>query len=134
MNTVNKFRKKPVVIEAFHYTGINDAFALGEWAKERGVFYWDDNNVLHVKTLEGEHIASDGDFIIKGIAGEFYPCKPDIFEKTYEPASQSEQGYSEAEVKELLGKATIYSRPLTDFLLPDQTERLADFLASSLNQ
>jgi hypothetical protein len=83
-----KYRKKPVVIEAFHYTGMGDAFGLGEWAQQRGVFYWDDNNVLHVKTLEGEHIASEGDWIIKGVAGEFYPCKPDIFEKTYEPASQ----------------------------------------------
>jgi hypothetical protein len=44
------------------------------------------------------------------------------------------EGYSEAEVKELLGKATIYSRPLTDFLLPDQIERLAEYLESSLKQ
>jgi hypothetical protein len=48
------------------------------------------------------------------------------------PASQSEQGYSEAEVVELLGKATIYSRPLTDFLLPDQIERLAEFLSKQI--
>lgn len=41
---------------------------------------------LIIKTLEGEHIATIGDFIIKGVNGEFYPCKPDIFEKTYEKA------------------------------------------------
>jgi hypothetical protein len=85
-----KYRKKPVVIEAFHYTGMGDAFGLGEWAQQRGIFYWDDNNVLHVKTLEGEHIASEGDWIIKGVQGEFYPCKPDVFEKTYERASLQE--------------------------------------------
>jgi hypothetical protein len=41
---------------------------------------------LHIKTLEGAMIASIGDFVIKGVNGEFYPCKPDIFAKTYEPA------------------------------------------------
>ena len=41
---------------------------------------------LTIPTLEGEMTASDGDYIIKGVQGEFYPCKPDIFEKTYEPA------------------------------------------------
>jgi hypothetical protein len=39
---------------------------------------------LYITTLEGEHLASTGDFIIKGVHGEFYPCKPEIFEKTYE--------------------------------------------------
>lgn len=50
-------------------------------------FYIDHNKVkggLIIRTMEGEHIASVGDYIIKGVAGEFYPCKPDIFEKTYE--------------------------------------------------
>lgn len=41
---------------------------------------------LVIKTLEGNHLANIGDYIIKGVAGEFYPCKPDIFEKTYEVA------------------------------------------------
>jgi hypothetical protein len=44
-----------------------------------------------IATLEGQHIVSVGDFIIKGVKGEFYPCKPDIFEMTYEPAHGAEQ-------------------------------------------
>ena len=41
-----------------------------------------------IKTLEGDHICAEGDFIIKGVNGEFYPCKPDIFEKTYEEVTE----------------------------------------------
>jgi hypothetical protein len=83
-----QYRKKPVVIEAIQFTRDN----------------WNEileftNNTAHtliierrmdgiatcvIPTLEGQHIATEGDFIIKGVQGEFYPCKPDIFEKTYE--------------------------------------------------
>jgi hypothetical protein len=84
---VKKYRKKPVVIEAIQWTGKNE--------NEVSLFcqncYWDgelpiseESGVLVVKTLEGHHIASFGDYIIKGVNGEFYPCKPDIFEKTYD--------------------------------------------------
>lgn len=82
------YKKKPVIIEAIQFTRNN----------------WDDivnftNLTAHtlriekridgiatciIPTLEGQHIATEGDFIIKGVHGEFYPCKPDIFEKTYE--------------------------------------------------
>lgn len=84
-----QFRKKPVVIEAIRYTGINaqkgaelESFA-GCPLQLRGV-----NNVLCVviPTLEGEMLAQPGDWIIKGVKGELYPCKPDIFAATYEPA------------------------------------------------
>lgn len=81
-----KFRKKPVVIEAVQYRGPEDAFALGEFARTPGALWWDAGGVLHVRTLEGEHIASPGDWIIRGVKGEFYPCKPDVFAATYEPA------------------------------------------------
>ncbi len=92
-----KYRKKPVVIEAIQWTGENhremyDFLRLdmeGIVMSPYGVnFYIDHTKVeggLIIKTLEGEHIASIGDFIIKGVNGEFYPCKPDIFHKTYEP-------------------------------------------------
>jgi hypothetical protein len=79
------FRKKPVVIEAVQYHGPEDAYALGQFTGTPGALWWDAQNVLHVRTLEGEHIASPGDWIIRGVKGEFYPCKPDIFERTYEP-------------------------------------------------
>lgn len=76
-----KFRKKPVVIEAVQWTGSNksDVALLGG----RGRWVGD---TLLVETLEGTMQAVPGDWIIKGIKGEFYPCKPDIFEATYEPA------------------------------------------------
>ncbi len=90
-----KYRKKPVVIDAVKWTGQNPRemfdFLTGKvdecMTTSGDSFYIDHNRVdggLVIKTLEGEHIANIGDFIIKGIKGEFYPCKPDIFGKTYE--------------------------------------------------
>lgn len=74
------YRKKPVVIEAIQWNGENLQEIL-KWVGDKA--YYSDG--LYIKTLEGDLKASIGDFIIKGIKGEFYPCKPDIFEKTYEP-------------------------------------------------
>lgn len=90
-----KFRKKPVVIEAIQYTGTNTReitlwvdpqlpphdMPAGWWMKQISpvVFH------LIIPTLEGDHEARIGDWIIKGVAGEYYPCKPDIFTATYEP-------------------------------------------------
>ena len=73
-------RKKPVIVQAMKYTGDNIS-NLGAWSCG-AVEYPDD--ALIVRTLEGTMIAEIGDYIIKGIKGEFYPCKPDIFEATYE--------------------------------------------------
>lgn len=89
-----KFRKKPVVIEAVQWTGNNlrdiiDFTGLHSSAKK---WTWEEyeavvaNEGLKIFTLEGSLMASIGDMIIKGVHGEFYPCKPDIFEQTYEPA------------------------------------------------
>lgn len=91
-----KYRKKPVVIEAFKYDGnlINSGveYHVPEWAEKahkNGTIYFKDIDnkpqVMIIKTLEGDMTASVGDYIIKGVNGELYPCKPDIFEKTYEP-------------------------------------------------
>lgn len=75
-----KYRKKPVEIEAIQWTGENAKEILA-FAKDS---YIDkDNYTLKIDTLEGTHIASRGDYIIKGVKGELYPCKPDIFEMTY---------------------------------------------------
>ena len=82
-----KYRKKPVVIEAEHFTdeSKNRVFA---WASEKQMNVYpsfdDAKPVLRIPTLEGEMTASFGDYIICGINGELYPCKPDIFDKTYE--------------------------------------------------
>ena len=77
---VKKYRKKPVVVEAIQWTGDNTSEIM-KWVGDRAYF----RDTLCIKTLEGDHRASVRDYIIKGIKGEFYPCKPDIFEKTYEP-------------------------------------------------
>ena len=84
-----KFRKKPVVIEAIQFTGYNEHefndYSLECFNNFGNYFeYGRDTGTLAIKTLEGTMIASKGDWIIKGVNGEFYPCKPDIFEKTYE--------------------------------------------------
>lgn len=74
-----QYRKKPVVIEAVQWTGCN----LKELQNFVGsASTYDEQLTIH--TLEGDHVANVGDYIIKGVQGEFYPCKPDIFAKTYE--------------------------------------------------
>jgi hypothetical protein len=93
---MGKYRKKPVVIEAVQWTGDNlkeviDFTGLHEsarkwtWEEYEGVVK---EKGLKIFTLEGPHWASVGSWIIKGIQGEFYPCKPDIFEATYEPVEE----------------------------------------------
>lgn len=82
-----KYRKKPVVVEAIQWTGENaeDLAAFMEPTQLVRVRL-DDGVVIAIPTLEGVMIANVGDWIIKGVAGEFYPCKPDIFEQTHEDA------------------------------------------------
>ena len=75
------FRKKPVTIEARQWNGANFSDLL-DWIKPAAR---QEGSIVIIPTLEGDHEASLGDWIIKGVKGEFYPCKPDIFEATYEP-------------------------------------------------
>jgi len=81
-----KYRKKPVVIEAIQYDGKNsaDIFEFCGQSCDRYVREPVGEIYLEIVTLEGVMKAQPGDYIIKGVNGEFYPCKPDIFEKTYE--------------------------------------------------
>ena len=79
-----KYRKKPVVIEAVQWDGTNGDL-IKEWGKGfRKIEYDLKPAILRIYTLEGVMEASLGDWVIKGIKGELYPCKPDIFEATYE--------------------------------------------------
>lgn len=80
-----KYRKKPVVIEAVQWSG-NNLNEILDFMKDKQPNYYEDDEkkLLTIQTLEGNMIASVGDYIIKGVQGEFYPCKPDIFEQTYE--------------------------------------------------
>ena len=80
-----KFRKKPVVIEAVQWTGrniseIQDFMLMSDQQRQR----MNVDDTIHIHTLEGLMTADTNDWIIKGIQGEFYPCKPDIFDKSYE--------------------------------------------------
>ena len=80
-----RYRKKPVEIEAVRWTGENleeiKGFAKGSLVRRGPVG-------ITIDTLEGRMRADKGDYIIKGIAGEFYPCKPDIFKATYEEVEE----------------------------------------------
>ena len=100
-----KFRKKPVVIEARQYDGDNHA-AIIAWISAEGgkaqylsyvpavrsatgfVTEGAMPACIGISTLEGDMFADEGDWIIRGVAGEFYPCKPDIFAETYEAVSE----------------------------------------------
>ena len=82
-----KYRKRPVVIEAAQWLGKDGELESFPWyqeATESGDIYVEALLVLRIKTLEGLMSAAIGDWIIQGIKGEIYPCKPDIFEATYE--------------------------------------------------
>ena len=85
-----KFRKKPVVVDAWKWGGIYNAEvkALVAIAHPKIVPCKSGNKVewLSISTLEGDMRAMPGDWIIRGVKGEYYPCKPDIFEATYERA------------------------------------------------
>jgi hypothetical protein len=82
---VVKYRKKPVVIEAMQFTNETKDRVFGFVRCNRDPGFDDDHNpTLIIQTLEGEMTAVLGDWIIKGVQGEFYPCKPDIFAMTYE--------------------------------------------------
>ena len=87
-----QYRKKPVVIDARQWDGSVDSYlSITEDPVYKGMVchrLYDGAKLasFDIITLESVHIVSPGDFIIKGVKGEFYPCKPDIFEATYEPA------------------------------------------------
>ncbi len=95
--TIKKYKKKPVVVQAIKYTGknifdvisfidgkapnIKSNIAMQKWEEFENLVK---RKGLSIRTLEGSMLVTQGDYIIKGIKGEYYPCKPDIFKKTYE--------------------------------------------------
>ena len=79
-----KYRKKPVVIEAIRFIGSNYE-EIREFIGQNTL--WSDSSIV-IPTLEGDMVAQKGDYIIKGVQGEFYPCKPDIFAETYEKTEE----------------------------------------------
>ena len=110
MNTPKTYRKRPVVIEAMRYASPNaHAHAVYQWIEANTLGSFEPMSVIEgrqhypasgvsidprdgrliISTLEGLHWADHGDWIIRGVQGEFYPCKPDIFAATYEPAEEA---------------------------------------------
>lgn len=97
-----RYRKKPVEIEAIQFMGSSSYMAICQWAREHGIksdrdegtpstpsleeLFRFESPIMLIRTLEGTMAANPGDWIIRGVKGEFYPCKPDIFEATYEAA------------------------------------------------
>lgn len=86
MTNVKQYRKKPVVIEAMHLSNPSTPDEIAEWCGGKVVDNHQMGNKIYViiKTLEGDMKANYGDYIIKGVKNEFYPCKSDVFEATYE--------------------------------------------------
>jgi hypothetical protein len=84
-----RYRKKPVTIDAIQYVGAKSYISVCEFVGRALTIYGDQ---IIIPTLEGDMKASRGDWIIKGVNGEFYPCKPDVFEATYDPISAMEGG------------------------------------------
>jgi hypothetical protein len=103
---ITRWRKKPVEVEARQLTDDN-AGELARWSGGREASIWQTTVPVTLKarliipTLEGDHLALPGDWIIRGVKGEFYPCKPDIFEATYEPAGDA------PDYRALVGKSTV---------------------------
>jgi hypothetical protein len=83
-----KFRKKPVVIEAFQFRSGEQRNEVAAEVISRKVCYPEDGTML-IQTLGGVMCAQPGDWIIRGVKGELYPCKPDIFAMTYEPVEET---------------------------------------------
>jgi hypothetical protein len=87
---MSTFRKKPVEVQAMQLLGSEDGSAgraVAEWCGGSLVGTFDEPH-LDIRTLEGIMCANPGDWIIRGVRGEFYPCKPDIFAETYEAVTE----------------------------------------------
>lgn len=82
MTTPKLYRKKPIIIQAMQWLGDNFE-ELEDFGSDRDIVSNPDGT-LTIATLEGNHKAQKKDWIIRGVKGEVYPCKPDIFEQTYE--------------------------------------------------
>lgn len=124
---MSKYRKRPIVIEAIQYDGFHTG-ELHEFCE--GTFYEPVNGNPFIETLEGNMEVSKGDYIIKGVNGEFYPCKPDIFFKTYEPVLEN----AEKETKPVIlttKRTTENEVPLEGF--STQYVEIGDVIGFTLN-
>lgn len=77
---IRSYRSRPVVVRAVRWTGRN----VGEMRRFAGGSVFVDNGDLYIRTLEGRLLANRGDWIIEGLVGDFYPCKPGVFKRKYD--------------------------------------------------
>ena len=123
-----KYRKKPVVIEAIQYTGDNiveiikfmQECARGD--KTRYLRFDATRGEYFIKTLEGKYILSEGDYIICGIKGEFYPCKPDIFEMTYEKVDSEKPSHRSKECVQYISETIKVDEKIVSKVLQAEDE------------
>ena len=135
-----QFVKKPVVVEARQFTANADLPSLLQWVTDHGGIaeiitttrnhdkehpYGFDYPTIAINTLEGQMLASAGDWIIKGVLGEFYPCKPDVFEAVYSPVPTNHMERANLERNELgerLQKlqAFMWENPIFPTLAPEE--------------
>ena len=92
MNTFEKYRKRPIIIEAVQLTEDNKNSVFNDMGGNK----YPVDEGIKIGTLEGDMIARWGDYIIKGIEREFYPCKPDIFKQSYEKVEKRDACLTEA--------------------------------------
>lgn len=102
MNSTKQYRKKPIVVSAVLFDGLNHD-EVADFCAPQPIMVGG-NYTLVIPTLEGNMTAEQGDYIIKGVQGEFYPCKPDIFEATYDLADQDEGIIERTSIKAYLKK------------------------------
>lgn len=84
---VQRWQKRPVVIEAVEFTGFGpggNGDQIIDWIRRRGGDAIREGDQIRIATLEGDHFGTVGDEIIRGVVGEFYPCRRDVFDRTYE--------------------------------------------------
>lgn len=88
--SVCRYRKKPVEVEAMRFDPDGDLRDLLDWLRVHGAdaHYAPSSRAIRIETLEGSMRTNPGDYIIRGVKDEFYPCKPDIFEATYEAVGE----------------------------------------------
>ena len=94
VDDVKRFRSKVVEIEAIRFEGNNISKMIEAWGADfgRAVIEQVSDSHLVIFTLEGNHRADIGDWIIKGLIGEFYPCKDEVFKQKYEPVEEQSRG------------------------------------------
>lgn len=108
-----KFRKRPIVIEAIQWTGYNfdEISRFTQYAAHSPSFEMD---TVTIPTLEGDMVAHEDDWIIKGVEGEFYPCKPGIFAKTYEAIEEEGINAAAEEIEKLKAEIVVFQRRVDD--------------------